>query len=502
MTFSACAHGCPGCPFDDTQPPVLPGVEGGPPLPLRGNAPTGGGPWAACIPWPAQGRADLPAGSPARVVSWLDIERVPPEHVAAGLRSLIELTTVGATMNPLLPLAQLVGLARQDPSWTGVSHGLQLLGLGNAARDQAGPWDRLAAYDATSGHQVERFAGRGFAVLHVRPPAPPTSTPDDPVPPTPDREPDAPWIDVLDWPDRRQLVLRATGACNLACPHCFVPRFGEPDLEALDEALDQVLEPGDDRPVDLTLSGGEPLLAAALPHLVARLNHAQPLPALRVSLQTNATVTAQHEALLADLARGEQPAALVNLASFDPDTWRAMAGDTGSFDDVLAGIEVLHRTGWTVTVNQVLTRRNRAETGAYLREVADRWGGDVRVTISSLSPDTPTDVLRDQGLSYAEVGAAIAEAVHIARRLGLVLVFAGGDCAPPACCMPSELVDPATWFGAPREPVEIRGPEGPFERGTRYQAPTCRDCRHTGACPGIPASYAGTFSLDDLRPVR
>jgi pyruvate-formate lyase-activating enzyme len=479
MTFIACARDCGACPF--------------PPDPDDRSA------WAACIPWPASGDVAWPAGDPGLVVSWLDMESTTPDQVAAGLRALVALAAQGRTVSPLLPVDQFVMLTEQDPHWTGVTHGLRLLGLTNGAEERDGPWERFDAVDGTCGKRINRFTGQGFALLSVRAPAD-EAGPDEPHEPMACPDEADPWIDELDWPDRRQLVLRATGQCNLACPHCFVPRFGEPAAARLDEALDRILDDDDGRPVDLAISGGEPLVADCLGRIAARLGEAEGQTNLRVSIQTNATLATDNEALLAALARDGRASALVNLPSFDPDTYAAMTGGAGQLDDALAGIDALRGLGWTVTVNRVLTRRNLDQGAAYLAEVARRWGDGVRVTLSSLSPDTPREVLRDDGLPYAQAGAAIGEAVDRARDLGVVLVFAGGDCAPPACCLPEELVDEGTWFQQARQPVVTAA--GSFERGQRYLAPSCGDCLYSDRCPGISARYARQFGLDDLRPVQ
>jgi hypothetical protein len=236
------------------------------------------------------------------------------------------------------------------------------------------------------------------------------------------------------------------------------------------------------------------------PDLDPVIRWARSRPAVRISLQTNATSIQRQGAVIDALAAAGLWDVLVNLPSFEPGTYREMTGGTDMLDDALRGVDRLVEAGLEVNLNLVLTRLNVHEVADYVAEVSRRWGDGARVTLSTLSPATPEDVLATVGVSHAEAKAVLENALDAAREHGVEVVIAAGDCAPPACLIPAELVRDGARFL--RAEAEIRLlDDRPLDEGARYKVAGCATCRFDDRCPGVAAPHVAAFGVDGLSPV-
>jgi cyclic pyranopterin phosphate synthase len=103
----------------------------------------------------------------------------------------------------------------------------------------------------------------------------------------------------------------------------------------------------------LRLTGGEPLLRAELPKLVAMLSE---IPDVDIALTTNGSLLATHARALADAGLDR---VTVSLDSLDPKIFQKMtdSGDSVTVADVLAGIEAADAAGLRpVKINCVVRR--------------------------------------------------------------------------------------------------------------------------------------------------
>ncbi|MCG8589705.1 MAG: radical SAM protein, partial [Proteobacteria bacterium] len=158
----------------------------------------------------------------------------------------------------------------------------------------------------------------------------------------------------------RDLRVSVTDRCNFRCHYCMPAEvFGEryaflPKPEILTfEEIERLVRLFADLGVEkLRITGGEPLLRQDLPDLIGRLSA---VPGIRdLALTTNGVLLPrQAEALRgAGLRR-----VTISLDSLDPEAFRAMNGDRGDLDQVLAGIAAAERAGLgPIKINCVVHR--------------------------------------------------------------------------------------------------------------------------------------------------
>lgn len=158
----------------------------------------------------------------------------------------------------------------------------------------------------------------------------------------------------------RDLRISVMDRCNFRCPYCMPEDKYHKDFEFLSSdqrlSFDEILRVarvfaglGVHK---LRITGGEPLLRANLPDLIAELTA---LPGIDdVALTTNGILLAQHAAALkaAGLDR-----VTVSLDSLDEEVFRRMSGGRGSHERVLEGIKAADEAGLLpIKVNAVVKR--------------------------------------------------------------------------------------------------------------------------------------------------
>jgi cyclic pyranopterin phosphate synthase len=189
----------------------------------------------------------------------------------------------------------------------------------------------------------------------------------------------APGTDALGRP-LRDLRLSVTDRCNFRCPYCMPEEiFGEryrflPKPEILTfEEIERLARLFVGLGVEkLRITGGEPLLRAELPKLVARL---AAIPGVRdLALTTNGHLLARHARALAEAGLRR---ITVSLDSHDGAVFRRMSGGRSDPETVLAGIEAAERAGLApVKVNCVVQRGVNDDA---VVEMARRFHGTGRI---------------------------------------------------------------------------------------------------------------------------
>jgi len=174
----------------------------------------------------------------------------------------------------------------------------------------------------------------------------------------------------------RDLRISVMDRCNFRCPYCMPEDKYHKDFQFLnsDDRLSfseivrvaRVFAGFGVR--KLRITGGEPLLRANLPELIAELSALDAID--DIALTTNGILLAQHAAALkaAGLDR-----VTVSLDSLDDDVFRAMSGGRGSVSKVLEGIQEAELAGLhPVKVNSVVRRGINDST---VLELVDKFRG-------------------------------------------------------------------------------------------------------------------------------
>ena len=223
-------------------------------------------------------------------------------------------------------------------------------------------------------------------------------------------------------PRLRTLVTEVTRRCDHACVHCYNPwrqddRAGVEPAGDLRAVVARVLDQVDCG--DVTLTGGEPLLAPALDGLLDDLGQR----GKRVTLVTSGRHVdgARADALTrAGVALFELP-----LLSHRREVHDRLSGRDGAFDAAVAALTHLRARGaWTVAVF-VATRENLADVGGAL-ELAFALGvRGVMVNRYNAGPQTPATV--DRLMPRAD---ELARALATADRIGAELSL------PVSCAIP------------------------------------------------------------------
>jgi cyclic pyranopterin phosphate synthase len=159
----------------------------------------------------------------------------------------------------------------------------------------------------------------------------------------------------------RDLRISVTDRCNFRCPYCmpaelygeeytFLPRSQILSFEEIERLARIFVDLG---VAKLRLTGGEPLVRAHVPDLVARLAAID--PTVDLTLTTNGALFTP---VADDLAKAGLRRVTVSLDSLDPAVFSAMCGrDNVHPDVVLEAIEAAARAGLTpVKINCVVQR--------------------------------------------------------------------------------------------------------------------------------------------------
>ena len=210
--------------------------------------------------------------------------------------------------------------------------------------------------------------------------------------------------------------LEVNTACSLRCKMCYVDRTGQ-ELPA--DTIDRLFRQLRGQGVRIEILGGEPLLRADLPTLVAAAKHRARSP--YVSLYTNGVhATAQ---LARELAQAGLDAALVTLVSPDEAVHDAFVGSPGAFRRTCGGIQHLRAAGVDVFSLTSVHRENIQDVPAIHHYAQHELG--VHPTFYQYVPRSPTDPLMPDPREWdaakrwivTETGASHMEFVRCFFRL-------------------------------------------------------------------------------------
>jgi len=218
------------------------------------------------------------------------------------------------------------------------------------------------------------------------------------------------------------IVYNCTARCNLACAHCY--SASGPDADTADELtgdearalLDDLARAG--APVVL-FSGGEPLLRADLPDLIAHAAAA----GIRPVVSSNGTlITAAVALALADAGCAYVGVSLDGLAG----THDAFRRRDGAFAEALAGMDRAADAGIKVGVRMTLTAGNAADVPGVFALIAER--GVRRICFYHLVPsgrgrDGPADLTAERRRAVLDrIMDLTAEAWAAGRQIEVLTV--------------------------------------------------------------------------------
>lgn len=278
-------------------------------------------------------------------------------------------------------------------------------------------------------------------------------------------------------------LVRVGFGCNQDCGLCWQdrdwPRF------SAEQVLTWISDLSAHGARQLILSGGEPMLDAALPRYI---EHARAL-GLDVTLETNAIQASKPE-VAERLAQAGLSHAFVSLHSAEPAISDAITRAPGTHLRTIAGIHALLRAGIDVRFNCVMVAEGLAglpELPAFLDRELSGYRREIRLMFSY-----PTDAFDPKATAAMRpdpdaLRVALRAAVDRAIALGIVLDGIDGPCGPPLCA-----------HGADRRIVALQ-PVEPLSFRTFVAA--CEGCAVRHACPGVRAGDVATFGERVARPI-
>lgn len=205
------------------------------------------------------------------------------------------------------------------------------------------------------------------------------------------------------------LRISVTDRCNIRCFYCmpdenvrFKPRSEILTFEEIERLVRVVAPMGVHK---LRLTGGEPLVRADMPALVARLSRIEGVD--DIAMTTNGILLAEHAAALkaAGLSRVN-----ISLDALSEETFRRIARRDG-LDRVLAGIHAAKAAGFTrIRLNAVAIRGITEPEIVPLAGFAREHGMEMRF-IEYMPLDAEQNWNNDQVLTGEEIRSRIEEAI-------------------------------------------------------------------------------------------
>jgi MoaA/NifB/PqqE/SkfB family radical SAM enzyme len=279
-----------------------------------------------------------------------------------------------------------------------------------------------------------------------------------------------------------EAIVRVMFACNQDCSFCFVStHLPTPSLPVVLRAIEEAAARG----ARVVLSGGEPTLH---PSLLEIVRHAKRVSDYPVQLQTNA-VRCAHGTLAEDLRAVGLDEVFVSLHGSTAATSEAITRAPGTHEQTLRGLDRLHTTGISITVNFVTCASNMGELVALVRQCAERWPR-ARLNVSFVAPATdlvPTDEQTIPRLT--DVLPHVVAAVEAAVTLGVSISGFASMCGMPRCLAPERVS--ASWT-----PVQ----QG-LDRGEFVHPAPCRRCAARPSCLGLRRRYLEMYGDEELRPM-
>lgn len=292
-----------------------------------------------------------------------------------------------------------------------------------------------------------------------------------------------------------------TSACTFACRHCFsasgLARAGELTTAEACALIDEMAAIG---ALQLRLGGGEPLVRADLPALVRHANER----GVSVSISTNAV--AATDSVVAALAGCRIAAVLVSMDAADAGIYDRMRGETGAFDQALAGLRRLQglkaplvfRTMVTSgTIDQVPAVARLAATYGVTRVElrpalpVGRAAGDPALAVTTSQMNRVWEALA--GIT-ADTGVPVEATERVPRNRRWLMPGFGCECGHTRCYIdPRGHVSPTGMLSAQpsvasvrQQPLREIWARDPAIVRFRLLAgnETCTGCGHFAGCRG------------------
>lgn len=288
-----------------------------------------------------------------------------------------------------------------------------------------------------------------------------------------------------------QLSVYLSGACDMKCAYCYVPRSGAAlDREKLFRALESFVRAGGEK---VTFLGGEPLLRwGLLKAAVSRLSRAH--PGVRVTVFTNgARLDAARAGTL--LGLGARIVLSLDGARADNDRFRKLRSGGSAFSAALRGLPRPLRA--RMTVSAVVRPETAARLSANIAELYSAgfrsiaWAPDIAAEWGPAEGRVLAAELLKVARDYARLLRSGRRAYEIANVYELIRSLRGGQAAgcdsltlsPEGVALPCDKLLSA--------PAGVRsrftGPAG----GRRFFA----EAAAAGADPAEPLCPAGYYSL-------
>jgi cyclic pyranopterin phosphate synthase len=210
----------------------------------------------------------------------------------------------------------------------------------------------------------------------------------------------------------RDLRLSVTDRCNFRCPYCmpaetfgpgfkFLPRKEVLSYEEIARLARVCVSLGTRK---LRITGGEPLVRADLPELIAQL---AAIPGVEdLALTTNGHLL---ERFAAPLARAGLKRVTVSLDSHDPEVFRQMSGGFSAPDKVLRGIAAAEAAGLAPLKINCVVQRGVNDHGLAELAALFRGTGHILRFIEYMDVGTANGWELAQVVPAREIVARIAE---------------------------------------------------------------------------------------------
>ncbi|MCX7958685.1 MAG: radical SAM protein [Deltaproteobacteria bacterium] len=309
---------------------------------------------------------------------------------------------------------------------------------------------------------------------------------------------------MLRWDGKKggktEILIRITSLCNLRCSFCFADyNFGNIGAdEVLKSVISKLHQEGieGDSDIFVNITGGEPLVRKDFFEILRNLKRI--FKRHTVNLQTNAVLIT--EELAENMYKNNIRSAFVGLPAITERTYNKLTGRKGLFGYALRGINYLIKSGIDVCLNIILTKLSIKEFRRIPDFVSERFGRDVSVNLSTLSPGTPAQFLEKFGVDYMEAGKIFQDVYSGLGRAGIRYGSFGGDCSPPACAFSDKKIYRIFSFDKSPLPVKYQEDLGLAEEGLRYKSLLCKKCRFDNYCPGVSAVYARVYKSRNFNP--
>jgi len=172
------------------------------------------------------------------------------------------------------------------------------------------------------------------------------------------------YYDFIDYRDKDeiQIFFIPDYACNFSCSYCYQDEYinhkSSVSNKIVDAFFDHIRTAFAGKKKYITLFGGEPLLPSAsheniVRHIINKANEAN----LELCIVTNGYTLARYEGLLKTAHIREIQVTLDGTASVH-NSRRFLKNGSGTFDEIVKGIDVCLKDGLTVNLRMVIDKEN------------------------------------------------------------------------------------------------------------------------------------------------